>query len=96
MESKKIISALGYFLFFIPLIADSTNEDYRFHANQGLMLLIFSFIVSLLGSFIPVIGGLIAIIGSVVSFVFFILGVVNVYNGVQKELPIIAQFRLIK
>jgi len=60
------------------------------------MLLIFSFIVSLLGSFIPVIGGLIAIIGSVVSFVFFILGVVNVYNGVQKELPIIGQFRLIK
>ncbi len=93
---KKGIHALAYLIFFIPLLADKDSEAGKFHANQGLLLLLFSLIVGILGS-IPFIGWFVILpIGGIVSFVFFIIGLMNALNGRMKELPLFGSIKLIK
>ncbi|BES64961.1 hypothetical protein SANA_14000 [Gottschalkiaceae bacterium SANA] len=96
-ETNKWINALAYIVFFIPLLVDGENEEYKFHTNQGLSLLILTVLVSIVGSFVPVIGWfLILPIGGLFCFVLFIMGVINAINEKMKELPIIGKYRLIK
>ncbi len=96
-ETNKWICAIAYIIFFIPILVDSNNEDYKFHTNQGLNLFILFVISSIIGSFVPVIGWfLILPIASVFSFVLFIMGVINSLNGKMKELPVIGKYKLIK
>lgn len=96
-ETNKGLCASAYLMFFIPLLADSQNDDYKFHANQGLTLLIFSLIIYFLGVIIPVIGWVIILpIGIVVNLILFIIGIINALNGKNKELPVIGKIQLIK
>ncbi len=91
------INALAYLLFFLPLVIEPKTEEGRFHANQGLVLLIFGIIVSILGGLIPFIGWLIILpVGSIAVIVFAIMGIISALNGETKELPLIGKIRLIK
>ncbi|MDY0235243.1 MAG: hypothetical protein RBR71_04415 [Gudongella sp.] len=96
-ETNKWICALAYIIFFIPILIDSSNEDYKFHTNQGLNLFLLSVAVSIIGSFVPVIGWfLILPVGGLFCFVLAVMGVLNAINGTMKELPLIGKYRLIK
>lgn len=94
--TNKFICALAYvgILVIVPLVVDSNNPDYRFHANQGIILLICGFVIGVLSN-MPFIG-FIASLGGIVIFVLAIMGIINAINGEQKELPIIGQFKLLK
>ncbi|MFA9399255.1 MAG: hypothetical protein ACERKV_13455, partial [Clostridiaceae bacterium] len=77
-ETNKWICAIAYIIFFIPIIVDNNNEEYKFHTNQGLNLFILFALGSIIGSFVPVIGWfLILPIVSIFSFILFIMGVIN-------------------
>lgn len=96
-ETNKWINAVAYIVFFVPLLADGENEEYKFHANQGLILLLFGIAIAVVGSIIPVIGWfLILPLGGIFCFVLFVMGIINSMNGNMKELPIIGKFKLIK
>lgn len=96
-ETNKWICVLAYILFFIPLVADSNLVEYKFHANQGLSLLLLSLAISLVGSFLPFIGWFIILpIGMIFCLVLAILGMINAYNGKMKELPLIGKLTIIK
>ncbi|GAB6108210.1 DUF4870 domain-containing protein [Fusibacter bizertensis] len=99
MENKNsnIIAAVAYILFFIPLVVDSNSEFGKFHANQGLVLLLLGIAVSVVGSIIPFLGWfIIAPIGGLLVLVLAIVGIINALNGEQKELPIIGGIKLLK
>jgi uncharacterized membrane protein len=97
IEDNKVIAALAYIIFFLPLIVAKDSEFGKFHANQGLILLLLGFAVSIVGTIIPFIGWfIIAPIGGLVVLVLGILGIVNALNGVEKELPIIGSIKLLK
>ncbi|OJV66894.1 MAG: hypothetical protein BGO41_03620 [Clostridiales bacterium 38-18] len=99
MENKNtnIYAALAYILFFIPLIVDKDSEFGKFHANQGLNLLLLGIAVSVLGAIIPFIGWfIISPIGGLLVLVLAIMGIINALNGESKELPIIGKYRLLK
>ncbi len=97
VDDNKVIAALAYIIFFLPLLVAKDSAFGKFHANQGLILLILGFAVSIAGSVIPFLGWfIIAPIGGLVVFVLAILGIVNALNGVEKELPIIGSLRLLK
>lgn len=99
MENKNsnIIGAVAYILFFIPLIVDKDSEFGKFHANQGLVLLLLSIAISVVGSIIPFLGWfIIAPIGGLLVLVLAIVGIINALNGEQKELPIIGGIKLLK
>lgn len=97
IEDNKVIAALAYIIFFLPLIVAKDSEFGKFHANQGLILLLLGFAISIVGTIIPFIGWfIIAPIGGLVVMVLGILGIINALNGVEKQLPIIGNIKLLK
>lgn len=93
---NRIWAALSYWwiLFFIPLVVNPQSYFGKFHANQGLVLLIASTICAF-AAIIPFFGIFIALAGSVTCFVFQLLGTVNALQGRGKRLPIIGEIELI-
>lgn len=100
IQNGKGMSVLAYLgiLVLIPLLAEKNNRFVRFHVNQGLVLCIAGIIVSVAGSilsYIPVIGGIARLLLSLAVFVLFIIGLVNVFQGKAKELPLIGGIKLV-
>lgn len=96
IEKNKVISALAYIIFFLPLIACADSPFGRFHSNQGLLLLIVAVAGNIVLSLIPILGWVLMPLFSLAVFIFAILGIVNAASGKAKELPIIGKFRIIK
>ena len=105
-EEGRIYSIIGYFwfLFFIPLLVKN-NKYCKYHANQGLNLLIFSLLgglfVTLLDNFLKMVSlGVVSIIFKVVFSLIvvflFCFGIFNSLKGKARNLPLIGEFRLIK
>ncbi|EZH66357.1 hypothetical protein DH09_10515 [Bacillaceae bacterium JMAK1] len=95
-EENMGLGIVAYILFFIPLLAGKDSPFARYHANQGLLLLILGIIVAILGS-IPIIGTfIIGPIGSLFVLALFILGIVNAVQKKRKPLPVIGGIQIIK
>jgi uncharacterized membrane protein len=95
IEKNKVVAAIAYAIFFLPLLVDKDSEFGKFHANQGLLLLI----VSLIGNAvltISIVGILLVPVLNILLLVLFIMGVINAINGQAKELPVIGKYRLLK
>jgi len=91
IEKNKTVAGLAYILFFLPLIACPDSPYGRFHANQGLLLLILWVGGVLILSLIPVIGPAILLpIYGIFLFALMIIGLINGFNGKAKELPLSA------
>ncbi len=98
-DQVKIVSALAYLglLFFLPLVTNPESKFGKFHANQGLILLIASLVINTVGTIIPLLGWfLILPLGNLFVFILFIIGVLNALGKKEKRLPVIGQFDLIK
>ena len=96
-EQNKVMAILAYVLFFIPLLAAPKSAFAKYHANQGLLLLIFAIAVQVIGGVVPFLGWfLILPIGNIAVLVFFVMGIINASNGAMKPLPLIGGFTLIK
>lgn len=103
------VSVLAYWsiLFFVPLVAYKDSKFARFHAGQGLNVLLFSVAYSIVtgiltGIFTAIsfglgaaIGGLLSI-GGIFFIVLMIMGIVNVCKGQMKPLPVIGNINIIK
>lgn len=96
IEKNKVMAGLAYIIFFLPLLACPDSKFAKYHANQGLLLLIVSFAGSIILSLIPIIGWLLLPIFTVVVLVFAIIGLVNGLGGKVKELPIIGKYKILK
>jgi len=97
-QQEKTIAALGYFLFFLPLIVEPKTEFKVFHANQALVLLIFTVLGNFVASLLTIvlIGLLLFPVVNIFAFIAFILGIVNALNGEKKRLPLIGNWDLLK
>ncbi len=110
-DGVKVVSALAYLgiLFFLPLVVYPQSSFGRFHANQGLVLLIAEIacgsvagILKLMGSF-PVIGWMFSLFGGLLYaatgiciLVLMVLGIANAVGGKMQKLPVIGEFTLIR
>jgi uncharacterized membrane protein len=93
-SDNKIIAAVGYLwiLFLIPLLFKKDDPFCFHHGKQGLILFVFSLIVSALGS-LSIIGWLlIAPIGSLITIVLIILGIIKALKGEMWEMPYLGKF----
>ncbi|HOX40580.1 MAG TPA: DUF4870 domain-containing protein [bacterium] len=88
------MAVIAYIIFFLPLLTDAKNDPFvKFHVKQGLVLLIFWVIISVLGTIIPFIGWfLIAPIGGLIALILLILGIVNALGGKETPLPMIGKY----
>lgn len=110
IEGNKLMAVLSYLeiLVLIPILAAKNSPFAKFHATQGLNLLIVSvawFIVSviigaILGAigvtFLSVLWSIITWLVSIVIFLTMVIGIINAAQGKAKELPIIGGFRILK
>lgn len=97
VENEKLCAILSYLLVgIIWYFADEKMKKSSFakyHAKQGIVLLITSFILSAVAWSIPFIGWfLLAPIFNLAIIILVVIGIVNAANGKEKELPIIGQF----
>jgi len=96
IEKNKVISALAYFIFFLPLIVCNDSLFGKFHANQGLLLFITCAVGNIVLALIPFIGWILLPLFSLAIFILGIIGLINALNGKAEELPVIGKYRIIK
>ena len=108
VEKNKAMGVLAYlsWLVLIPIFAAKDSKFARFHANQGLVLLIASAIFGvvrwILSEILFAISWrlyFVTIIISLLGLVFLalaIIGIVNAATGKAKELPVIGKIRILK
>ncbi len=108
IEQNKAMAILSYLgiLVLVPIFAAKDSRFARFHANQGLALLIaliaYGIIENILNSVFYAIwwglGSIFSIVLNLVYLVFvvyIILGIVNAAKGEAKELPIIGKLKIL-
>ena len=86
-------------LFFLPLVLRPDSKFARFHANQGLVLLIVGVALGAakgvtLG--VPIVTDIFGALLGLIQFGYFLYGFVNTLNGKAKELPFIGGITLIR
>lgn len=90
------IFAYLWILIVIPFLTDSKSDPFvKYHLKQGLALLVFDAIGWILGFFllfIPFIGLLIIWLWWIAALVLTIIGIMNVLNGKEVELPFVGQY----
>lgn len=110
IEGNKLMAVLSYLgiLVLIPILAAKDSPFAKFHATQGLNLLIvsvaWSIVSGIIGAILGVIGvtflsvlwSIISWLVSIVIFLTMVVGIINAAQGKAKELPIIGGFRILK
>ena len=110
IEGNKLMAVLSYLgiLVLIPILAAKDSPFAKFHATQGLNLLIVSvawsivsgIIGAILGAigvtFLSVLWSIITWLVSIVIFLTMVIGIINAAQGKATELPIIGGFRILK
>ncbi|MFR1105927.1 MAG: hypothetical protein ACLSD3_14140 [Acutalibacteraceae bacterium] len=113
IEDNRVFAALSYLglLILIPIFCARRSYFARFHANQGLILLLCTVAYTvvtrivtrvldiLFGGFLSIIPGAFSLVTTALGIIFFvllILGVVNAATGRARELPLIGRFRLLR
>lgn len=97
VAKNKTVAIFAYLIFFLPLVTSAKDSPFaKFHANQGLVLLLFNIVGQVIGGVIPIIGWFLVLpLVWLASIVFLIMGMVNASNGRMKELPVIGQLHLL-
>ena len=107
IRQNKAMAILAYIgiLVLIPIFAAKDSPYARYHANQGLVLLlaaviysvayfILSAILMLISLYLSIIVTLLGLV-SIAFLVFMILGIVNAATGQKKPLPLIGKITLL-
>lgn len=98
-QGEKIIAALSYLIFFLPLINRNKKEFNRFHANQGLLLFLLIFLVNLLDigvSFFPYVDWVFVTLFLLVILYYFYIGIRSAAAGEMRQYPYIGWIHLIR
>lgn len=104
IEQNKVFAILAYLsiLVLVPILGAKESKFARFHANQGLVLVIAAIAIGIvigILQFIPVLGIIFSIVGWIINIallVLCIIGIVNACNGKAKELPLIGSIKILK
>lgn len=108
IKNNKAIAILSYIGIFvlIPIFGAKHSKFARFHANQGLFLLILSVAYSIITAVIrrvflwiswplyQIFSALFPLLG-LAFLALAIIGIVNAANGKAKELPVIGKLRIL-
>lgn len=104
-QENKVVFILAYLgiLFFLPLVTTPNSQGGRFHANQGLVLLLTGIagqiILSILGAILWRLWFVISLLSTLWGLfllILMIIGMVNASKGEHKKLPVIGDIKIIK
>jgi len=89
VKKARVTAALGYILFFIPLVFHGENQYARFHINQAIINLLMSTIGAVVLSMIPYVGPYLMIVTEVLCLIWMVRGFVLALQGKAKGIPLI-------
>jgi uncharacterized membrane protein len=98
-QGEKIVAGLSYIIFFLPYINGNKKEFNRFHANQGLLLLIVIMIanaVNIAVSYFPVLYWISIFLFTVYILFLFGYGVLGAASGEMRAFPFIGRIKMLK
>lgn len=99
IEKNKLNAILSYLgiLIIVPLISEDAKKSQfaKFHLNQGLVLLISSFALSIVWV-IPILGWIVGFFGGIFLFVIWIMALISAIHGEMKKVPLLGDIELIK
>ncbi len=89
-QDRKLYAVLAYLgiLIVIPFLIAREDHFVKFHLKQGVLLLIFWFLLLLIIT-MPILGSLIYTVGSLILLAFIVIGIINVLNDKETGLPLI-------
>lgn len=92
-DNTTLMSVLAYIgiLVLIPLLVSKDNETVKFHIKQGLVLLVIEAAVWVLGMVMWSLYPILSLV-NIAAIVLSIIGIVNVVQKKQSELPVVGQF----
>ena len=92
-KQVNVIAILSYIwiLFIIPLLIAKDDAFVKYHVKQGIALFIAELILMAVGM-VPLLGWVLAPIGGIITLILAIIGIVNVLQGKEVELPIVGQY----
>ena len=106
IEKNKLMAVLSYIgiLVLVPIFAAKDSPYAKYHATQGLNLLIVNvvwnivaFVLGLIGvGFLSTLWTIVAWLVGIALLLVMIIGVLNSAQGKAKELPLICGFRILK
>jgi len=100
-ENDKLMGILAYLgiLVIVPLFAGGNSKFVKYHANQGLVNVLFYAAIFFGLMIITIAAPILGLLTWVLYFVptiFAIMGIMNVMNNEMKPLPLIGGIKLIK
>jgi uncharacterized membrane protein len=95
IEQNKVIAALAYLIFFLPLLAAPKSKFGKFHANQALLIFLGEVVVAIISNF-PIIGSLVGLVLNAGLFILAVYVAYNAYNGKALELPVVGNIIIFK
>lgn len=96
IESNKVMAALGYLFFLIPLLAAPNSKFAKFHTNQGFWFNVVEFAGSIILGSIPFLGWTLSSLFSLATLVAGVYLFYNAYTGKAFELPVVGNIVLFK
>ncbi|OXM84931.1 DUF4870 domain-containing protein [Paenibacillus rigui] len=96
VSENKWIAVIAYIVFFLPLLVAKQSRFAMYHANQGLVLLLFSLASNIVLGLIPVVGWILLPIANLATLVLAIIGIIQAANGQLKPLPVLGKISIIK
>ncbi len=92
-RTTDIVAYLTYVGLLIALVAGE-REQSKFHLNQSLVIWLAGTVVGLV-SRLPLIGWIIGSVGGLFCGICWFIGIINAIQGVEREVPVLGQIRLL-
>ena len=97
IEDNRVLSVLCYFgmAVVIPLVAKPNSPFVRYHANQGIVMIIVAVMLTVV-NIVPILGWIVSGVGFIILIVCAICGIINALKGRMKPMPIIGKYTVLK
>lgn len=98
-QGEKIVAGLSYIIFFLPYMNGNKKDFNKFHANQGLLLLIVVMIanaVNIAVSYFPLLYWISIFLFTVYIIYLFVYGILGASEGEMRQYPLIGRIKLLK
>lgn len=94
VRKTRVLSAVGYVLFFVPLVFHGDSQNARFHVNQSVLNLVLSTLGVVLLGLIPYVGPFLMLAQLALSVIWAIRGIVLALQGKARGIPLVGRFTI--
>ena len=95
--NKHVTDIVSYLSWPGLLIAFFAGDRYasRFHLNQSLVIWLAATLISVAARWLPLFGWLVGLVGGLFCALCWFIGIINAIQGVEKEVPLLGQIKIL-